>query len=51
MPELLTTEEAADYLRLSERKLYELVAGGALHNFANRWLVVVLDAATERVGQ
>ncbi len=25
-PELLTTEEAAAYLRLSERKLYELVA-------------------------
>src|SRR5262249_16724369 len=30
MPELLTTEEAADYLRLSERKLYELVANGAV---------------------
>jgi putative molybdopterin biosynthesis protein len=27
-PELLTTEEAAAYLRLSERKLYELVARG-----------------------
>src|SRR2546430_3983908 len=26
MPDLLTTDEAADYLRLSERKLYELVA-------------------------
>ena len=26
MPELLTTDEAATYLRLSERKLYELVA-------------------------
>ena len=33
MPDLLTTEEAATYLRLSERKLYELVAQrrGALH--------------------
>jgi excisionase family DNA binding protein len=32
MPELLTTDEAAEYLRLSERKLYELVAerAGAL---------------------
>ena len=26
MPDLLTTDEAAIYLRLSERKLYELVA-------------------------
>lgn len=40
MPELLTTEEAADYLRLSERKLYELVAGGALPctKITGRWL-------------
>ncbi len=30
MPELLTTDEAADYLRLSERKLYELVADRAV---------------------
>src|SRR5438094_8077648 len=30
MPELLTTDEAADYLRLSERKLYELVAERAV---------------------
>jgi excisionase family DNA binding protein len=30
MPELLTTDEAAAYLRLSERKLYELVANGAV---------------------
>ena len=30
MPDLLTTEEAATYLRLSERKLYELVANGAV---------------------
>src|SRR5215510_5701294 len=30
MADLLTTEEAADYLRLSERKLYELVANGAV---------------------
>ena len=28
MPDLLTTDEAAAYLRLSERKLYELVANG-----------------------
>jgi putative molybdopterin biosynthesis protein len=40
MPELLTTEEAADYLRLSERKLYELVAGRALPctKVTGRWL-------------
>jgi putative molybdopterin biosynthesis protein len=40
MPELLTTEEAADYLRLSARKLYELVAGGALPctKVTGRWL-------------
>ena len=30
MPDLLTTDEAATYLRLSERKLYELVANGAV---------------------
>ena len=30
MPELLTTDEAAEYLRLSERKLYELVAERAV---------------------
>lgn len=30
MPELLTTDEAATYLRLSERKLYELVADRAV---------------------
>ena len=28
--EYLTTAEAADYLRLSERKLYELVAEGRI---------------------
>jgi excisionase family DNA binding protein len=40
MAELLTTEEAAVYLRLSERKLYELVAGGALPctKVTGRWL-------------
>jgi excisionase family DNA binding protein len=40
MAELLTTEEAADYLRLSERKLYELVAGAALPctKVTGRWL-------------
>ena len=30
MRDLLTTDEAATYLRLSERKLYELVAKGAV---------------------
>jgi putative molybdopterin biosynthesis protein len=30
MTELLTTEEAAAYLRLSERKLYDLIAAGAV---------------------
>jgi excisionase family DNA binding protein len=40
MPELLTTEEAADYLRLSERKLYELVAFRAIpcSKVTGRWL-------------
>src|SRR6266849_3096487 len=40
MPELLTTEEAAVYLRLSERKLYELVAKGAVPctKATGRWL-------------
>ncbi|HYM30153.1 MAG TPA: helix-turn-helix transcriptional regulator [Candidatus Cybelea sp.] len=40
MPELLTTDEAADYLRLSERKLYALVAQGAVPctKVTGRWL-------------
>jgi putative molybdopterin biosynthesis protein len=40
MPELLTTEEAAVYLRLSERKLYELVANGAVPctKVTGKWL-------------
>ena len=40
MNELLTTEEAADYLRLSARKLYELVANGAVPctKVTGRWL-------------
>jgi putative molybdopterin biosynthesis protein len=40
MPELLTTDEAASYLRLSERKLYELVADGAVPStkVTGRWL-------------
>jgi putative molybdopterin biosynthesis protein len=40
MSELLTTEEAARYLRLSDRKLYELVAGGAVpcSKVTGRWL-------------
>jgi putative molybdopterin biosynthesis protein len=40
MPELLTTDEAAGYLRLSERKLYELVANGAVPctKVTGKWL-------------
>lgn len=40
MRELLTTDEAAAYLRLSERKLYELVANGAVPctKVTGRWL-------------
>lgn len=40
MSELLTTEEAATYLRLSERKLYELVAAGRVPctKATGRWL-------------
>jgi excisionase family DNA binding protein len=40
MPELLTTDEAATYLRLSERKLYELVANNAVpcSKITGRWL-------------
>jgi putative molybdopterin biosynthesis protein len=40
MPDLLITEEAATYLRLSERKLYELVANGAIpcSKVTGRWL-------------
>jgi excisionase family DNA binding protein len=40
MLELLTTEEAAGYLRLSERKLYELVANHAVPctKVAGKWL-------------
>jgi excisionase family DNA binding protein len=40
MPDLLTTDEAASYLRLSERKLYELVANGAVpcSKVTGRWL-------------
>ncbi len=38
--EYLTTEEAADFLRLSERKLYELVAAGAVpcSKVTGKWL-------------
>jgi excisionase family DNA binding protein len=38
--DLLTTEEAASYLRLSERKLYELVATGAVPctKVTGKWL-------------
>ncbi|NWG26180.1 MAG: helix-turn-helix transcriptional regulator [Pseudorhodoplanes sp.] len=40
MPDLLTTDEAAAYLRLSERKLYELVAERAVpcSKATGRWL-------------
>jgi putative molybdopterin biosynthesis protein len=40
MPDLLTTDEAAAYLRLSERKLYELVANGRVpcSKVTGRWL-------------
>lgn len=40
MPELMTTDEAAAYLRLSERKLYELVAAAAVPctKVTGRWL-------------
>jgi putative molybdopterin biosynthesis protein len=40
MPELLTTDEAAAYLRLSERKLYELVSKGVVpcSKVTGRWL-------------
>jgi putative molybdopterin biosynthesis protein len=40
MPDLLTTDEAAAYLRLSERKLYELVANGTVpcSKVTGRWL-------------
>lgn len=40
MSDLLTTDEAATYLRLSERKLYELVANGAVPctKVTGKWL-------------
>ena len=40
MSELLTTDEAAVYLRLSERKLYDLVANGEVPctKVTGRWL-------------
>ena len=40
MPDLLTTDEAAAYLRLSERKMYELVANGAVPctKVTGKWL-------------
>src|SRR3984893_264601 len=40
MEDLLTTDEAATYLRLSERKLYELVANGAVPctKVTGKWL-------------
>ena len=40
MRELLTTDEAASYLRMSERKLYELIAQGRVPctKVTGRWL-------------
>src|ERR1700754_3422097 len=40
MPDLLNTEEAATYLRLSKRRLYELVAKGTVPctKVTGRWL-------------
>lgn len=40
MPDFLNTDEAAEYLRISERKLYELVATGAIpcSKVTGRWL-------------
>src|ERR1700704_6389410 len=40
MADLLTTDEAATYLRLSERKLYDLVANGAVPctKITGKWL-------------
>src|SRR5882762_10115100 len=40
MADLLTTEETAAYLRLSERKLYDLVANGAVPctKVTGKWL-------------
>jgi putative molybdopterin biosynthesis protein len=40
MPDLLNTDEAAGYLRMSERKLYELVAAGSVpcSKVTGRWL-------------
>jgi excisionase family DNA binding protein len=40
MPDFLTTDEAATYLRVSERKLYELIATGAVpcSKITGRWL-------------
>src|SRR5246127_2902715 len=40
MQDLFTTDQAATYLRLSERKLYELVAQGAVPctKVTGRWL-------------
>jgi len=48
MPDLLTTDEAAAYLRLSERKLYELVANAAVPctKVTGKWLFP--KAALER---
>ena len=40
MDDLLTTDEAAAYLRISERKLYDLVSTGAVPctKVTGRWL-------------
>ena len=55
---LLTTSEAADYLRIKERKLYELVADGAVPctKVTGKWLFPRADldrwllAGMEKIG-
>ena len=59
--EYLTTGEAADYLRLGERKLYELVADGRIpctkatgkwlfpKAALDRWLAVGMNDANWRI--
>jgi putative molybdopterin biosynthesis protein len=55
MPDLLTTDEAAAYLRLSERKLYELVANGVVPctKVTGRWLFpkAALDRWLQRLAR
>ena len=48
--QLLTTTEAADYLRLKERKLYELVAEGAIPRDGERSIIAKTHDQEERLG-